>query len=109
MFGQSFILSMALKFLAEKGIAFIEEQGAHLKPQAEAWVKSVVYPDALDPIIWGAINSIWELVMGAAKVIASEVVAGKDISSAIAAALGSLKPHMLAAVEAHSQAEAVSA
>lgn len=98
MFGSSFLISMALKFLAEKGLVYLEQESAIVKPQVEAWIKSVVHPDVLDPIIWGAINSIWELVMGAAKVLASELEAGKDPSSALASAVGSLKPHMLGAL-----------
>lgn len=100
MFGSSFLLSMALKFLAEKGLAMLEQESAILKPEAEAALKAIIHPEVLEPVIWGAISSIWDMVMGAAKVLAVALEDGKDPASALAAAVASLKPHMEAALAA---------
>lgn len=100
MFGNSFILGMVLKFLAEKGVAYLEDLSQQHKAEAEAWIKELVKPDVLDEPIWKAVETVWDVVLAAAKVLAGRVASGVNQDHALAAAVAEVKPHYLKALEA---------
>lgn len=99
MFGNSFIVGMILKFVAQKGLDFIKDFSADKKDEVEAWVKDLVKPDALDNVVWGAVEKVWDTLLAAASVLAGRLIEGVNQDKALAEAVASVKPAYMAALE----------
>ena len=100
MFGNSFIVGMVLKFLAEKGVAYLEDLSKAHKAEAEAWIKELVKPDSLDEPVWKAVETVWDVILAAAKVLAGRLVSGVNKDQALAQAVAEVKPHFVRALGA---------
>lgn len=94
MFGKSFILSMVLKYVAGKGLEWLEELSAEKKVEVEKYIKDLVSPDWLDQPVWSLVNSAWDALLVVAKSLAQQLVDGADADKALASSVASLQKQL---------------
>jgi hypothetical protein len=57
----TFLIPLVVRFLLAEGVKFLPVDV--LKAKAKEWVYSQIGPDWLDPIVWGAVEAAWDVIM----------------------------------------------
>lgn len=97
MFGSSYMISLILKFIVEKGIDYLNAFSEAHKAEVEAYVKGHV-PAVLAGPAWAVVSALWEEILVAAKLYADMLLAGNSQASSLSAAMAHVAP---AAVKVH--------
>lgn len=103
MFGSSFVISYILKFLAGKGLEYIQAFSEAHKAEVEAYVKAHV-PSVLADAAWKVVELVWDELLVAAKMLADQLIGGVSHDVAVAHAVSSMAPAVeKAQAELHSK------
>ena len=67
MFGQSFLISLVVRYLLQMGLPFLENFTAEKKALVKDWVYKQIPGSWADPVAWGIIESLWDVIISVAK------------------------------------------